>query len=182
MPALQLVARNGFKIPGHVLGAGEPLVTLVFASKEAADFFRNSLKWSAFEFKVAEMPTVGDIPEGHLLVSEDALEDGREAYALLSALRAAVAKHGPAQFLVPFEEGEEAPAVAVDQRLVGLVEIAAVETFSKLKEGKVDLIETLANASPDELAELHGIGPKKASEIVESAQALLAERAAAKTV
>lgn len=43
-----------------------------------------------------------------------------------------------------------------------------------------DLFDLLAGAQPDELAALKGIGPKKAAEIIESAQAFVAEREQAK--
>lgn len=49
-----------------------------------------------------------------------------------------------------------------------------------LAEGDVmiaDLFDLLAGAKPEELAELKGIGLKKAAEIIESAQAFVAERA-----
>lgn len=43
-----------------------------------------------------------------------------------------------------------------------------------------DIFDLLAGADPEELAKLKGIGPKKAAEIIENAQAFVAERDAAK--
>lgn len=42
-----------------------------------------------------------------------------------------------------------------------------------------DLIDLIAAATPDDLAVIKGLGPKKAAEIIENAQAFVAERAQA---
>lgn len=44
-----------------------------------------------------------------------------------------------------------------------------------------DLIDLLAGATPDELAVIKGLGPKKAAEIIENAKAHVAEREQSKS-
>lgn len=50
-----------------------------------------------------------------------------------------------------------------------------------LSEGTItaDLFDLLAGAAPEDLAQLKGLGPKKAAELIENAQAFVAARAEA---
>lgn len=68
------------------------------------------------------------------------------------------------------------PAPAIEGHVV-----EADGSRTPMESGEVitaDLFDLLAGAKPEELAELKGIGPKKAAELIESAQAFVADRAA----
>lgn len=125
---------------------------------------------------VNESQPAPEIPAGQVLISEADAKAGAKARDALNLLSRSVAKHGPASILVT--EGEPLPELKL---LDGIVEAVHV-THGEPGEVKVDLLAILAQAKPEELALLKGIGPKKAAEIIKAANDLLGEREAAEEV
>lgn len=189
---VRIVAIRDINIAGVQIPAGGVFCTAEFDNVLLAEFFAARFNWSWFRVELGSVDLVvgtepvSDLPEVAALLAEQDAPTAQATLANLAALGvssiADLAKANSQALRRIVGPRAGALTRSAKRKVIALRHAALIHGEKTISEPllaeEVDLFDLLARSNPEDLASL-GIGPKKANEIIEAAQALIAERAEA---
>ncbi len=187
----RIVAHKAICIAGVEIPAGGVFATMEFDNALLAEFFATRLGWSWFRVELGAINVVvGTEPLSHLAEAAPY----SESLAAIGISTIADLAKADAKALRPIVGAKSGELTRAAKRTLIALRHTALLEGAKTLDGKppeaepmmaesdvivADLFDLLAGAAPEELAQIKGLGPKKAAELIENAQAFVAERAEA---